>query len=366
NDLIDELIEDENQYPLLHFFNIITIHLGNPMDAFRAKLRITPNAHKVYPITIFLLQRYDDYTNIQYLYPIVMFTNYLIQKLNYRITRKNASKKTISEILFNDSDKEKTLKLYEYFIQAWYKLNFKEVRLGSQTITFENKYSLEDFAKKTEISKLLLNSSGDDNNSLLLVACLKTIAELQNDIVKHFHEIMNSNTMNKKLQPHVVSLQAVQKKHLFCIDQEFISRKLIDDGSIINYGYGKGKDIIYDYDEIEFMLRDKISCLPLIDTERLHFLNYQFELYAENTSMITDIRRRIEQKQLINKERIELENLIKKNSNDDILHYLGSLDYIFTYLRHFEYKNVSILTIKNFVEQYIDSKICLNDNLLRD
>jgi len=65
--------------------------------------------------------------------------------------------------------------------------------------------------KKTEISKLLLNSSGD-NNSLLLVACLKTIAELQNDIVKHFHEIMNSNIMNKKLQPHVVSLQAVQKK----------------------------------------------------------------------------------------------------------------------------------------------------------
>ena len=148
NDLIDELFENENEYPLLNFFNINNIHISYPMDTFRAKLRIILNVDKTYPMTIFLLQRYDDYTNIQYLYPIVMFTNYLIQKLNYRIIRKNASKKTISEILFNDSDKEETLKLYEYFIQAWFKLNFKEVHLGSQNITFENKYSLEDFAKK--------------------------------------------------------------------------------------------------------------------------------------------------------------------------------------------------------------------------
>ncbi|CAF3037647.1 unnamed protein product, partial [Rotaria sp. Silwood2] len=84
----------------------------------RAKLRIIPNANKTYPITIFLLQRYDDYANIQYLYPIIMFTNYLIQKLNYRITRKNAAKKTISEIIFNDSNKEETLKLYENFISG--------------------------------------------------------------------------------------------------------------------------------------------------------------------------------------------------------------------------------------------------------
>ncbi|CAF4818125.1 unnamed protein product, partial [Rotaria sp. Silwood2] len=75
---------------------------------------------------------------------------------------------------------------------------------------------------------------------------------------------MNSNSMNKKLQPYVVLLQAVQQKHLLCFDKDFISRKLIDDGSIINYDYGKGKDIIYDYEEIEFMLRDKICCLPLI------------------------------------------------------------------------------------------------------
>ncbi|CAF3136286.1 unnamed protein product [Rotaria sp. Silwood2] len=177
---------------------------------------------------------------------------------------------------------------------------------------------------------------------------------------------MNSNSMNKKLQPYVVLLQAVQQKHLLCFDKDFISRKLIDDGSIINYDYGKGKDIIYDYEEIEFMLRDKICCLPLIDTERLHFLNYQFELYDENTSLITDVRRRIEQKLLTNKERIELQNLIKNISNDDILHYLGSLDYIFTYLRHFEYKNVPILKIKKFVEQYIYSKMGLSENLLRD
>jgi hypothetical protein len=359
NDLIDELVENENEYPRMKFFNITNTHIINPMDAFRAKLRIMPNANQTYKITIFLLERYDDYANIQYLYPIVMFTNYLIQKFNYRITRKNAAKKMINEILFNDSDKETALQLYEDFVQAWYKLNFKEVHLGSQNIKFEHQYLSTDFGKRTEIAKFLLNSSGD-KKSLLLIACLKTIGELQNNIVRHFHEIMN-----KKIQPHIVSLQAVQKKHLLCFDQDFISRKLIDDASTINYGYGKGKDIVYDYEEIEFMLRDKISCLPLIDTERLYFLNYQFELYQENTSLITDVRKRIEQIPLTIKKRTELQSSINSMSNDDILHYLGSLDYIFTYLRYFGHKNVQVLTIKRFIEEHIPSKMCINDNLLR-
>lgn len=364
-DLIDELVEDENQYPLLNFFNITNIQTVDPFEILRAKFRLVPNVDKLYPITTFLLQRYDDYTNIQHLYSIVTFTNYLIQKLNYRITRKNANKKTISEVLFNNSNKEEE-KLYEKFIQAWYKLNFKEVHLGTQIIPFEHKYSSDDFAKGTKISALLLNSTGDKSN-VLLIACLKTIAELQNDIVKYFHEIMNSNPINKKLQPYVVSLQTIKLKHLLCFDKNFLNDKLIDDASIINYDYGKGKDIIYDYEEIEFTLRDKVCSLPLIDTGRLQFLNYQFEFYDPNTSVITDVRRCIEQKLLNNNtERIKLQDLIKSFANDDILHCLGSLDYIFTYLRHFEYKNMSILTLKQFVEKHIHSKLCLSDNLLRD
>ena len=57
---------------------------------------------------------------------------------------------------------------------------------------------------------------------------------------------------------------------------------------MINYQYGRGRDIVYDYEEIEMYFRNMISSLVLIDTETLHFLNYQFELYAENASLINE------------------------------------------------------------------------------
>ena len=139
----------------------------------------------------------------------------------------------------------------------------------------------------------------------------------------------------------------------------------MDDASVVNYEYGKGKDIVYDFEEIEFMIRDKISCLPLIDPEKLHFMNYQFELHEESASLITDVRRNIEQKLLPEKKRIELQNLINTIPNDDILHYLGSLDQIFTYLRHSERKTMSNLTIKTFIEHHLQSKMRHCEKLLR-
>jgi hypothetical protein len=109
-----------------------------------------------------------------------------------------------------------------------------------------------------------------------------------------------------------------------------------------------------------------ISCLPLIDTEKLRFLNYQFELYSENTSLINDVRKRIKQESIKENERIKLKNLINSMQNDDILHYLGSLDYVFTYLRNIvDGTTNNSITIQTFVEKYIRSSACLNDNVLQ-
>ncbi|CAF2067824.1 unnamed protein product [Rotaria magnacalcarata] len=117
---------------------------------------------------------------------------------------------------------------------------------------------------------------------------------------------MNSNSPDVRVQRQTVSLQSLQPKTLLCLDKDIISRKLMSDTSVVNYEYGKGTDIIYDFQEIEFMIRDEISCLPMIDTDRIHYMNYQFELYEENASLITDIRRNSEQKLLSEKKRTEL------------------------------------------------------------
>ncbi|CAF1035564.1 unnamed protein product [Rotaria sordida] len=358
---IDELFENEEHYPLLNFFNITTFHTLNPLDEFILKIQNLPFAEKNYPVSTYLIKRLDDYTNIQYLYSLIAFSNYLIEKFNHRIKRIDAIQTKMIYYLTQDNDRDITKKFFDDFLDAWYALTFKEVRYGCQTFKFERIVLKEKFAENTSITMLLLTSSRDD--SMLLPACLKTIAELQNEIVNYFHNNIETTSNSKR---KCVSLQSIRPEHIFSLNRNSLSTKLINDSLVVNYQYGKGKDIIYDYEEIEITLRNMISELVLIDTEKLNFLTYQFELYGENTSLINEVRARIKQQQMINVDRTKLSRLIMTMSHDDILHYLGSLDNIFTYIRTIAVEKLTDdITIQLFIERFIRSKSRLNDNVLR-
>jgi hypothetical protein len=365
DDFVHEIFQDENKYPLLDFFNVTNIYTSNPINEFSIRLHNIPYGDKNYPVTTFLIKRLNHYANIQYLYPIITFTNYLIEKFNHRIKRNDASETPILYYLTHGSDTETINRLYKEFLHAWYKLNLNEVRYGCQTTKFERTSPEEDFARNTKIAMLLLNTSKDDS-SILLAACLRTIGELQNEIVHFFHNKIVNDADSNRYRENAIPIQSIRSEHILHLDGNFISTKLITDGFTVNYQYGKSKDIIYDYEEIEITLRNMIGCLPLIDTEKLRFLNYQFELYSENTSLINDVRKHIKQEFLKENEKIKLKNLINSMPNDDILHYLGSLDYVFTYLRNIDEETTNnSITIQTFVEQYIRSSACLNDNVLQ-
>ena len=360
---IDELFEDERQYPLLSFFNVTTFHTSNLFDEFRLKVSTLPYAEQAYPVTTFLFKRFNDYINIQHLYPIVVFTNYLIEKLNYRIKRNDAAERKILDYLIDDQDKHIIQQLYQEFLHGWYSLNLKDLQYGCQTPKFQLIHSKEKFAENTSIATVLLNTSRDES-SLVLAALIKTIAEFQNEIVNYFHntlEDLNKTQMKIKQIP----LQSIRLENILCLDQKELSQKLIDHCLVLNYQYGKSKDIIYDYDDMEMTLKYLISSLVLIETEKLHFLNYQFELYGENSSLINDVRAKIKQKQLSNDEQIKLERLLPLTNNQDIINCLGSLDYLFTYLRNpIEGKSLETTTIETYIQSVVQSYSCLDNHIL--
>ncbi|CAF2137558.1 unnamed protein product [Rotaria magnacalcarata] len=362
---VDELFENEPKYPLLKFFNLTNIYATNPIEKFRTKLQAIPYSEKLYPITTFLMNRLETYENIQYLYPIVTFTNYLIHKFNHRLKRNDAAVQTIEYYLTNGPDCETTSKLYKSFLDAWYELNLKEVRYDCQTAKLEHVQEKENFAKNTMIAVVLLNAS-KDATSILLAACLITIGKLQNEVVNYFHNTLSTDLSGRRRQEHIVPVQSIRREHLFEINADEISQQLVTDSFMINYEYGKSRDIIYDYDEIELVLRNKISNLPMIDTEKLQYLNYQFELYGENSSLITDVRTRLKQEPLEPTERKKLIGLIQGMDNDDIVNFLGSLDYVFTYLRDIDIDlNIEMPTIQTFVEKNIRWQSCLSDYVRR-
>ncbi|CAF0841320.1 unnamed protein product [Didymodactylos carnosus] len=371
---MDEFVENELRYPYLNFFNITKMFAVNPIDEFHISLQTIPYVEKSYPITTFILKRLGDYENIQYLYPIVDFSNYLLQKFNHRIKRNDAAVRTINYYLNNkdDSENERNImkRLYEQFLYAWYQLNLKQVRFGCQTPTFVREQRAEDFAENTSIAFLLLNTSKDDS-SLLLAACLRTIAELQNELVFYYKNTIlneskvidiNTNDTEKQILKRI-QIQTIKPEHVLQLNSNDISLKLNKDSYVINYEYGKSKDIIYDYEEIEITLRNLIGRLRTIDTSKFFYLNYQFELYNEDISLINDIRRRVKQQKFISDDRKKLRKLLLEMDNDDIMHYLGSLDYVFTYLRNINDDDVN--TIQTFVEKYIRYNSCLNDNVFR-
>jgi len=365
DNFIDELFENENDYPLLNFFNVTTFHTSDLLNEFILKMQTVPHAEQTYPVTTFLFKRFHDYMNIQYLYSIVAFSNYLIEKFNHRIKRNDAAEKKIVEYLFQGSDNSTFQQLYDAFLHSWYALDLKEVRYGCQAPKFVHTVTKEKFAENTSIATLLLNTSRDES-SLLLAATMKTIAELQNEIVHYFSNVIERD-VNTQIQRKQIPLQSIRPENILRLNPNELSQKLVDDSLVVNYQYGKGKDIIYDCEEIEITLRNMISSLVLIDTdtEKLHFLNYQFELYGENSSLINAVRARIKQKQLPNDIRTKLHSLLIAMNHDDILNYLGSLDYVFTYLRNSISENATETTeIQKFVEIHIHSHSCLNENIL--
>ena len=205
----------------------------------------------------------------------------------------------------------------------------------------------------------MLNSS-KDQSSLLFAACLRTLAELQNELVDYFHNVIEKSIAKK------VPLQSIRSEYIFSLDEDQMRRKFNEDCLLVNYSYGKGRDIRWDYEEIEMYFRNMIGSLILIDTETLHYFNYQFEWYAENQSLINDVRARVQQMTLSDDERMNLRNLIVHIKNDDILNFLGSFDYVFTYLRKSHGEHASTITpIQTFIQHHIQSHACLSDYILR-
>ncbi|CAF0876681.1 unnamed protein product [Rotaria sordida] len=376
---VNEIAEKEGRFPLLTYFNTTGIYTINPIDKLRTKLKNVPYANKLYPMTTYIIENLEKYANIRYLYPIVSFTNYLIEKFDHRIKRNDAASATIencfnrdeSKVILNiyiedDSERETMIKLYREFIDAWYKLTLKKVQYGCHHETLDiNSVQKEEFAEKTKLAMVLLNIS-KDNSSILVAACLRTIGELQNEIVNYFHHTFGNDSMQNQLHRHIIRLQGIRPEHILRLNSHDLSSKLMLDCFTINYQYGMSKDLVFDYEEIEMTLRKIISCLPLIDTEKMNFVNYQFELYGENALLITDVRIHVKQEPLPIEERKKLKARMLTMKNDQILNYLGSLDHVFTYLKNIDNdvsKNVS--TIQQFAEQYISSHSCLHENIFR-
>ncbi|CAF4533121.1 unnamed protein product [Rotaria sp. Silwood2] len=333
-DYINELVENEKQYPLLNFLTI-TRSNNDIVNEFRSQFYLL-QYEKLYPITDYVLKHLSELEQIGYMYPIINFTNYLLQKYNHRILRTEASTKELDFYIKNDINDKKLFSLFEQFRQAWYGLKLDDVQLDCTHIKIDRTQSMEQFSKSRKLAFFLLNRS-TDNSSFEVLGCIHTLAKFQNSIINFCKYITISQILHEDIerkQP-AIEIQKIKKEHLLVISSEVIDTILREEnGYIINYEYGKTKEVIYDYDEIETRLCNRINRIRLIDTENFNYFNYQFELYHQDVSLFNDIRRNIKQEQISTDEKVKLQQYLRNTKMDDVRQFLGSLDYVFTYFRH--------------------------------
>jgi len=357
---VNETTQDDNKYPLLNFFNITNIHSIDIIDHFYKQLQLQPNYKINYPITYFIFEHLSDYENIQHLYPIVRFINYLMQQFDHRIKRVDANKKTITDCL-NSDDQLKSI--FKQFHDAWKSINLEDVFYENKIYKFRSVQLDYNFEQRTKISMFLLNKS-NENENMIPTACLHTIVGFHNDIYDYFHS--NITRIEEQQDSHVIPIQSIRKEYLFDFGTNKLRKLLVEKCMIINYMYGRSEEILYDFDEVEWTLRNEISCLPKIDMKNIRYFNYQGELNNENMRSINDIRTRFQEKLklLENKKRIEIKRLISLMDNTSVREMLNSLEYILTYLCTINNRNVvETSTMKTFIDIYIKSKSYLTAEL---
>ena len=96
----------------------------------------------------------------------------------------------------------------------------------------------------------------------------------------------------------------------------------------------------------------------------MKIFNYQFEFYAENIALITQIRRHILQQFLLSNERMVLSRALRNMNNHQLIHLIASLNHIFTYLCNVEINEVHG-TSQTFVEEHIQRPVCLHEQIFR-
>ena len=102
-------------------------------------------------------------------------------------------------------------------------MELKEVCYGCQTPKFERTVLKERFSENTIIAMLLLNTSRDES-SLLVAACLKTLAELQNELVNYFHNTVE-HVVGTEIKRKYVRLQSIRLEPILHLDKNDLSKK---------------------------------------------------------------------------------------------------------------------------------------------
>ncbi|CAG9330731.1 unnamed protein product [Blepharisma stoltei] len=298
-DIIDEKVVTD--LPLEKLFRVINKPTFCKMEQ---NFRLNDLA-KEYPIINEYLQSFSEIQKLEALYPIIEFTNYLLDKYNYCYTRDECTKMRISDIIdaiSDENEKNHFIDLFESFTSAW-----KSVNLCS--VSNEENIEKNQISSSSYLNFFLIDQAS--NQGKLLKFALTELAGIQNKILAQICGSIRGSKYMVYIDKAKFGIQEIKLKNI--LEIKSLKRRYCYFCSLNNPSFGKGCETIYDYERISANLSADLGSVKYLDTSVVRCIQYQNEILKSD--IIEEIEKRIPQNYKF-----------EENDNDAVRSYKKKVD----------------------------------------
>ena len=320
--LIQEIHLDSVKYPYSELFRLRE-------DGQWSRMKTEFSVRKmgeVCPLLDIYLTHHSSFHRLQCLYPLIRLTTYLHSKLSHSLTREDARSTSITTHLLNDPT---GLNYLHQFLPLWNQIPPFPLQYMCKPIDFMR------FGSDSELCYFLLDNKELAGGMVLLSAVLGLVKE-QNQVLEMCWERGKWAEGNRDL----VQVQTAREEVMVGKDWD---EEVMDWGNRVEYG--RGEEVMYDYQEMEQKLRDKLQKLVFLTADPLPLMQYQLEvqnLDSSESSLIADLREVLPQKPLTNEIAQEVENAIVELKEQwevefpkEIRRLYSSLEYLLIHVKTF-------------------------------
>ena len=358
---------DEEEYPFYKYFLMTTYP---SKDNFKEQIMINENKYPL--ISIILNEDLKEKYLIKYLPEFNEFSNYMIEKYSYQITREYASKKLIKEeeIYKNENFKEK----FDIFIENWEQIK----EYSTNFVCMKDKMPIINLSADTPLA-YFLNDNGELGKGMYIAAAYENFISWQNKILdKLIDTYKQSGILHhfvKNLEKKI-DVQNAKKNDILDFDDidimlneiiyKYSKRNILTEDNNLNLR--NYRQIVYDFDSIEKYLGELL--LPgkskFNSVDNLKYITYCFEGFRGNkSSILSDFRSKYTQKELSPENKQIIFKIIKDKllgQYEDFQKILFSIQLLIFYLiKERQKETEEIKAIINDLPDYVNlSKECIN------
>ena len=279
------------KYPYLQFFRMIKT---TNLDFFEAAYRRSPHL-VTNPLIDYYLKQKDEMEHLKGLYPITDFTNALLDICSHQYGRNEALHTDVKTVLNENPELNEK---FNQFILAW-NAYIKNLSI----IDVRCKHFVPPELNDSQNLHGFLLDDKEESNGFAIYGAIFHLGNYQNKVLQDVYGKKGNLQGLKELMNHGVPVQALEKDAI--ISMNFNLENYVSGVADPNYGYGS--EVFYDFDEIEKAIFAQIVGKKFADIEKIRTMAFQGEAFNNESSIISEIRKKIPQKPLSN----DITNILK-------------------------------------------------------